>query len=204
MSWSGAGSYGESRDTRTGPMEVCGRLATPILFWTRRRSPFHEGPPPHEMAGYMNKTKGNKRRHPLPWCFRHKRGQRVGENGAARQHPAAARVKPPVPRGETGGPYTRQDSLPRGVEPVTPNADPFTTWAPTTFLLGAQGKAEVRFYSRIKRWLHRFAHRPAMRAGRAVIGLIQRIRALFWSSQVTSTFRILGIPGSLFGESARH
>lgn len=58
-------------------------------------------------------------------------------------------------------------------------------------------------HSRIKQWLHRFAYRPAMRAGAALSGLFQKIPALFPASQVTSTFRVLSIPGSLSARYAR-
>lgn len=151
MSWSGVGSSGGSPDTRTGPMEVCGRPATPILFWTRRRSPSHEGHPPHEMAGYMNKTKENKEKHPSPQRFRHKRDQCIRGERCGTATPSS-------------GPC-EADCATQGSERTVHTLGLPATWcracetqrralhhlAPSVaFLPDAQGSAEVRFLCWIK------------------------------------------------------
>ena len=47
------------------------------------------------------------------------------------------------------------------------------------FLPGLRGRAEVRFYSRIKRWLHRISHQPAVRTETAKNSLFQKFQYVF-------------------------
>ena len=73
---------------------------------------------------------------------------------------------------------------------VYPPLKPILSQQPVTFLPGFWGRAEVRFYSRIKRWLHRVSHQPAVRTETAEKQTIPEIPVRFRQSEVAP---ILGV-----------
>ena len=159
----------------------------------------------------MNKTKGNDKNLP-PRGSSLGEGQREGwtkrgipeaETFCFRCQEQRETVKTPVPRCERLCSPPRAKVTPVYLKPLKHSVRPVWATVAEREAGAAEGNPDVRFLCRIKRWLHRFAHRPAMRAGRAIQGPFQQITALFQASQVTSVFRILATYGSLFAGNAR-
>ena len=99
-------------------------------------------------------------------------------------------VKPPVSHCKAVCARPRGRGGIRAPPKISPPFMPVPSHQPVTFLPDFSDSAEVRFWCRIKRWLHRISHQPAVRTETAEKRIIPGIPIRFRQSEVAP---ILGV-----------